>query len=339
MSKAKHLARRTIERLVAARGYRLVPRVADGEAGATTFFDETAPIPAALERTLRADNPRLAELKGAYAALDWPVTRHSHWHAQSLDTVDLRYFRGDSPYVWQYREQDHRTSALKYFVYLTYVLDRDRLSLVDKLGEDGAFGCHAYRFPGYPPCSRDLLESVTELQFLERHDSLLTKDHLKVLDIGAGYGRLAHRTAQAADDLVDFACVDAVPESTFLCEQYVVHRDVSPPVRVVALPDVPALEPGSFDVAFNVHSFSEMPRVAVEWWIEQIARLEVPKLFVVPNEPKEMLTKEWDGVTRLDYRRVIEDAGYRVVAEQDEFEDEAVRALHGVENRYYLFGR
>ncbi|MGH2728117.1 MAG: hypothetical protein ACRDKS_14185, partial [Actinomycetota bacterium] len=226
MSAAKRFARGLIERLAASRGYRLVPFQARGEAWQNTFFDETAPIPADLEKTLNPNSPRLTELKAAYARLDWPVTRHSHWHEHSLDSVDLRYFRGDNPYVWQYRETDHRASALRYYVYLKYVLDRDRLSLVDKLGEDGAFGCHTYRFPGYPACSRDLLESATELSFLDQHAELLGRDHLRVLDVGAGYGRLAHRTAQAASDLVDFVCVDAVAESTFLCEQYVAHRNV-----------------------------------------------------------------------------------------------------------------
>ena len=53
-----------------------------------------------------------------------------------------------------------------------------------------------------------------------------------MLDIGAGYGRLAHRMSAAFPQLEDYCCVDAVPESTFLSEYYLRHRGCTPPARV-----------------------------------------------------------------------------------------------------------
>ena len=111
-----------------------------------------------------------------------------------------------------------------------------------------------------------------------------------MLDIGAGYGRLAHRMVGAHGERVaDYCCVDAVPESTFVSEYYLRHRGVVPPVRVVSLGSVEReLEPRSFDLAVNVHSFPEMPYAAIQWWVELLARLEVPALLIVPNEPTEL---------------------------------------------------
>jgi SAM-dependent methyltransferase len=215
-------------------------------------------------------------------------------------------------------------------------MDRDHRGLVASLGEDGAFGCWTYDFPGYPRCSRDLLDSVNELLFLDRTLSLFDQKGLRVLDIGAGYGRLAHRAAQALPGLADWCCVDAVPESTFLSEFYLAFRGVAPPTRVVALDEVPALEPGSFDLAVNVHSFSECTRAAIAWWMAELERLRVPRLFLVPNEPSGFLSTEPDG-RRLDYLPVLESHGYHLSTEELVFNDPAVRALMDIHDRFCIF--
>jgi SAM-dependent methyltransferase len=327
-----------LERVLANRGYRLESAAGDGDNWINRFYDDSSALPAGAAEYLRDDNPRLVALRAAYEALDWPVSVRARWRDEGVAWTDLAHFRGDTPYVWHYRDRDRRTSELKYFVFLSYILGRDRKSLVTELGEDGAFGCWTYRFPGYPACSRDLLDSVNEIYFLDATTSLLSASPLRVLDIGAGYGRLAHRVGRSAAGLEDYACVDAIPESTFLCEYYVSFRELSPPVRVLPLPDVQALEPGSFDIAFNVHSFSEIPLVAVEWWVQQLVRLGVPKLFLVPNEPDGFLTLEPDQ-SRRDYGAVLSAAGYELIAEERKFIDEAVRELVGINDRYCLFQR
>src|SRR3546814_16107320 len=74
--------------------------------------------------------------------------------------------------------------------------------------EDGLFGCWTQRFPGHPRCSRDLLDSVNELSFLDRHLSIRGRDGLRILDLGAGYGRLAHRAPAAFPGIADNCCVE-----------------------------------------------------------------------------------------------------------------------------------
>src|SRR5262249_4135162 len=157
---------------------------------------------------------------------------------------------------------------------------------------------------------------VNELLFLERTLALSSRERFSVLDIGAGYGRLAHRAVSAFSQLDDYCCVDAVPESTFLCEYYLRQRELSPRARVLSLDRVTAeLSPGSFDVAVNIPSFPECPYAAVEWWVELLRRLEVPYLFIVPNEPDQLLTLE-PGGARRDFRPLIEEAGYRLAASE-----------------------
>jgi SAM-dependent methyltransferase len=302
----------------------------------TTLHDESVPLPEEAERRLRGDDPRLVDLRRRYAALDLPVLESSRWNRDAVeDFLDLRFFRGETLITWHYREL-RRISELKYFVFARYVAERDRLGLLERLKEDGAFGCWTFSYPGYGTFSRDLLESVNEISFIERN----VGTGLRVLDIGAGYGRLAQRFAEADGGLVeDYCCVDAVPESTFVSEFYLRFRGASPPARVLALDEVEAtLEPGGFDLAVNVHSFPEVPFAAIEWWIRLIARLEIPRILIVPNEPTELLSLEADG-SRRDFAPLLADAGYRLARREPVIDDPAVRSLVRLDDHFHLYER
>jgi len=304
----------------------------------TTLHDDSVPLPSGAEAELRPDNPRLRELREAYAALDLPVTAPSRWTSERVEGfLDLRFFRGETLITWHYRELP-RITELKYFVLLTYVAGRDDLGLLDRLEEDGAFGCWTYEYEGRGRYSRDLLESVNELAFLERELSLSTERMFSVLDIGAGYGRLAHRATAAFDAIDDYCCVDAVPESTFVCEYYLRHRGLTPPARAVPLHEVGALEPMAFDLAVNVHSWSECTHAAVEWWIDKLVELDVPRLLVVPNEPTELLSLEADG-TRRDFAPLLDRAGYELVRREPVIDDPGVAELMRLHDHFHLYER
>ncbi|HEX6395273.1 MAG TPA: putative sugar O-methyltransferase [Acidimicrobiales bacterium] len=318
------------------------PDIRDGTFDHRFHADESS-LPLGAAEYLRADNQRLRYLRELYARLDWPVCEHSRWRDETVrGWLNLKYFRGDNIIVWHYREDPQYNgpefTRLFYFTYLRYVLDRGGSELVDRLGEDGAFGCWTYDFPGYPRCSRDLLDSVNELLFLDKHLSVISRKAFRILDIGAGYGRLAHRASQAINGLSDYCCVDAIAESTFLCEFYLGFRQISPPARVKPLDEVPSLEEGAFDLAVNVHSFSECRLDAIEWWMSQVARLGIPYVFVVPNEASGFLTTEGDS-TRKDYLQTIESNGYRLIAEVPAIEDVGTRDVLEIHDRYCLFER
>jgi hypothetical protein len=305
----------------------------------TSMYDDSVPLPPGAEDELTEANPKLHSLRAAYASLDLPVCEPSRWTRTAVeDFLDLRYFRGETMITWHYRELP-RISDLKYFVFARYVLERDAYSLLSTLEEDGAFGCGTYTYPGYGTFSRDLLDSVNEILFLERGLQLSARERFTALDIGAGYGRLAHRLTAAYPRLADYACVDAIPESTFISDYYLKFRGASPPARVVPLHEVDVhLSPGDFDLALNVHSFSECTYSAVEWWIQLLDRLEVPELFLVPNEPTELLTLEPDG-SRRDFAPLLERAGYRLTRREPVIEDPTVRELLRLNDHFHLYTR
>ena len=304
----------------------------------SSFYDDTTPLPPDAEARLGPEHPRLLALRQAYRDTGLPVLARSVWSEDRLGReLDLQYFRGESPFVWNYLEWP-RAMVLKYFVFAEYVRSHDSAGLLERLGEDGAFGCWTFEYPGFPRVSRDLLDSVNEILFLDRQLGLLDRRGLRVLDIGAGYGRSAHRMT-AALDVADYCCVDAIPESTFVCEYYLEQRGCAPPARVVPLHELEgAVEPGGFDLAVNIHSFSECTYEAVGWWIDWIARLRVPYLLIVPNDRDQLLAYEGDG-ERRDFRPLVEAAGYELAKSEPVLDDPAVSELMRVTDHFLLFRR
>ena len=147
------------------------------------------PLPAGAAEFAERRQPASGGLRRAYAALDLPSVQHSQWGPGNVDgSLDLRYFRGESMITWHYRELP-RATRLKLFIYLSYIQERDERGLLERLQEDGLFGCWTYEFPGRPMISRDLLESVNELLFLQRR-----------LRCSTGPGCACSTSAQATDD-------------------------------------------------------------------------------------------------------------------------------------------
>lgn len=338
LSYLKLFARKTLTRA----GWRL-RRISDEDERMSLLMghDPDVPLPPGAEQALRYDNPRLIELQARYQNMDSPVCAHTQWRSQLRPgALDLRWFRGDNAYVWQY-QQVRDFTRLRYYLYARYVKDLDHRGLMGGvLAEDGLFGCFRFRFEELPAVSRDLLDSINELYFLDRHLGLLGRQGMQVLDVGAGYGRLAHRMLEAAPGVARYWCIDAIPRSTFLCEYYLGHRGLLESqggrAKVVALDEMhTAIPKGAVDLAINIHSFSEMSHAAVSTWVRWLAGLGVRNLMVIPNEP-DMLSKEADG-SRLTYQDTIEAAGYRLVADEPTIREPDVRKLFGVYDFMRLF--
>jgi SAM-dependent methyltransferase len=317
----------------------LVRLTAEDRRYLTSLYDDSVPLPPGADTALSTGNPELIDLRHRYASLDLPVLTASRWNSEAVESfLDLRWFRGETLITWHYRELP-RISELKFFVYARYMQERDPLDLLSRLDEDGAFGCWTFSYPGYGTFSRDLLESVNEIAFLERELAISQREGLRVLDIGAGYGRLAHRMTVALPGLADYCCVDAIPESTFVSDYYLRERGCTPPARVLPLDEVESsLEPGAFDLAVNVHSFPECTYAAIEWWMALVERLRIPHLMIIPNEPTELLSLEPDG-SRRDFLPLIERAGYRLARREPVIADEAVRGLLKLDDHFHLFER
>ncbi|MBS0578559.1 MAG: putative sugar O-methyltransferase [Proteobacteria bacterium] len=297
---------------------------------------EASPVPAlGADTYLTKGNPRLQELEEAYAQLEGPITSPGAWTAEHVRTINLQCFRATLNYLYQRSglNMNEMTFSLAYY----YLKTMDRLGLFDRLSEDQAFGVSLSEMIEGRLVTRDLLDSVAELNFLERHLGISQRTGVSVLDIGAGYGRLAYRSLTALPSIERYLCTDAVAVSTFICEYYLRFRGVDSRAHVVPLHEIrKALGRQSVDLAINIYSFSECSVEAIVWWITLLRDHAVPHLMVVPNDVAS------DGITMLtydcqDFSRVLTEFGYRLVARDPKYLDPIVQKYGPYPAVHFLF--
>src|SRR5262245_33524210 len=281
---------------------------------------------------LSESNRRLLTLAERYRKFD-PLARSSDlWTVDYVVGDKLRYFRGD-PYVWQ--QTGPNMNEFGYVLATYYVRAIDTLGLMDRLTDDDWFGNFTFTMDG-TTVSRDMLDSIVELYFLEKHLHLSSMQGVRILDVGAGYGRLAHRACETMPSVADYVCVDAVAQSTFISEFYLKFRKSR--ACVVALDEIDAtLKTWTPDLAVNVHSFSECRLEAIDWWLSLLARHRVRYLMIVPNDPWEdgrgtLITND-----REDFSPLIAKRGYTVVAHEPKYRDSIVHRYAINPTHYYLF--
>jgi hypothetical protein len=288
---------------------------------------------------LRPTNPELQALRQRYAGLKDIMGTSTVWQLPDfVAPEDLLYFRGDNCYVFQF--QDNNTPP-KYVLTYLYLKTIDTLGLLDVLDEDGDYG--VFTFPTGERdkngnerfLSRDLLDSVSELLFLERALQISRRPALKVLDIGAGYGRLAYRAVTALRNIDAYFCIDAVPESTFISSYYLARKGAER-ARVVAFDDQQDLVPGTIDLAVNIHSFSECAIEAVDYWVSRCAELKVEYLFIVPSGSAEG-GKAVRLVNGTDFSPLLAQYGYHVCHAEPKYLNTEVQKYGVSPVWYYLF--
>ncbi len=191
-----------------------------------------------------------------------------------------------------------------------YVHQRGPIDIDGKL-RDADYGARVVETT-HGSLTRMWLDSNVELDFVARH--LPTAK--RVLDIGAGYGRLA----VAGRELFDrYVCVDAVPISTEVCRDYC-GRFASQ-TEVPSLPDFLAIYGFHFndiDLAINVHSWNECTREQITAWLDVLVEIGIPNLFTVSHGQNDASIEKsyysWeDG--RPSWRPLIEER-YELVAEE-----------------------
>lgn len=264
---------------------------------------ESPEIPLAARDALRWDNPQLVELERRYAG--HPAAAHTQWNKNQLrSSVDLTHFRGENHYVYQVR---YAPGEAVYFMTAAYAEQFDKLGMFGKLKEDGLFGAYTVHYHNNYIISRDLLDSINQANMIAR--VLGRTSGWRVLDIGAGYGRLAHRLAECLTD-VHTTCTDAVPLSSFLSDFYLSFRGVSQHAATVPLDNVDERITGrSFDIVTNIHSFPECRMSAISWWLDGIDRVDVSKMLIVPNRADAFLSTEPDG-SHLDFKHLFAEHGW-----------------------------
>ena len=149
----------------------------------------------------------------------------------------------------------------------------------DGMVRDAEFGARVVN-TSRGPLTRMWLEAEQETTFLVRNTCSLRS--LNVVEIGAGYGRLAVPLSRYC---ARYVCVDAVPISTEISRSYCAR--FAPRVEVPSLPDFLALKNRGdeyrFNVAINIHSWNECTLEQIKWWLTMLRELEVGYLFTVSH--------------------------------------------------------
>jgi len=280
---------------------------------------------------LTTDNPRLKELQKRYCLFQSKASVPIVWTDEYVQSYDLQSFRGDNCYVWQ--TGDPNCDEINYCLTAYYTKAIDHLGLLLKNSEDGLFGVHTFTVDS-KLVSRDLLDSIVELHFLEKHLALSGINQLNILDIGAGYGRLAYRAASSFSNLSTYTCTDAVPESTFLSEYHIKFRHIGDRVAVVPLDEIEErLKKQKIDLAVNIHSFSECSLEAIEWWLALLSEAKIKHLFIVPNG-SDHGGKKLALNSGEDFSGLVEKYGYRLHIKAPKYEDPLVQK-YGISPTYY----
>jgi len=283
---------------------------------------------------LRRENPRLLEFRQKYAGLDEKLRTPLVWSEKFAAMPDLTTFRGDNMWVHQ-RGHQHLTERA-YLVATYYILANDRLGLMEKLTEDGAFGAVTFHMAGHR-VSRDLMDSILEIDFLDRHLQPGSLGNLSILDIGAGYGRLAHRMMEAFPSLPTYRCTDAIAESSFVCEFNLRFRGFENRFEVIPATEIERmLAATKIDLAVNIHSFSECTLQAVGWWLDRLASHGVKHLMIAPNAGNHCGQLLRNNIGQ-DMMPLIEQRGYRLIARDNKYLDPEVQKFALNPTCHWLF--
>lgn len=270
---------------------------------------------------LSRDNPRLQQLKERYARFNkWA---HSSWTPWE-EKVDLLRFRGENDYLSQAYFKD---TLKRYEITTAYVEVIDQLGLLQTLSEDTLFGVKTWDILANRPVTRDLLDSIVELTFLQAQLGWTREQPIRVLDVGAGYGRFAFRLTSAFPQS-HVTCIDAIPTSTFLCEFYLKFRGSQARTKVVPFDEVDRLSEAKYDLAVNIHSWSECTLEFIKFWLGRIRDLKIPYLFIVPHFA-DFSTKEADG-SNLSYYEELERHGYKQHIHRRKFHRSTVADRFGI---------
>ncbi len=330
---------RQMDRVTRRLGYRVFPDSAlhptqIAEIDASNEIQAPTAVPKDAIDYLQRTNPRLLEFRKLYAGLDEALRTPLVWTEEFTAAPNLTTFRGDNMWVHQVGYQDLNERA--YLLSTYYVLANDHLDLLNQLTEDGSFGAVTFEIAGRL-VSRDLLDSILEIDFLDRQLQLASRQDLSILDIGAGYGRLAHRMLTAFPSLPTYRCTDVIAESSFVCEYYLRSRGLEGRFALTPATEIDSMfQSQKVDLAVNIHSFSECTLQAVDWWLGRLAGNGVKHLMIVPNAGNHCGQFLRNNIGE-DMLPLVEGSGYRLVARDTKYRDPKVQKFGLNPTCHWLF--
>ena len=283
---------------------------------------------------LKRSNPRLKELNQDYLNFTQKKSEKDLWLDGYVKDEHLLYFRGDNPYVWQKRGFD--LNIMAYAMTYFWIKNNDKNNFLYNCIEDNSFGVQAFNFDGNI-ISRDLLDSINEIKFLTKYVFLKENKKINILDIGSGYGRLAHRMSEAVPSVDNYYCTDGIAESTFISEYYIKYRNLGKRVTVIPLHEFETIiEDLTLDLVINIHSFSEMNISFIKYWIGQISKKKIKYLFIVPNA-RDNKGNKLISYDEKDFQLLIEQSGYKLVVKKPKYSEPVIQQYGISPTYYYLF--
>ena len=133
-------------------------------------------------------------------------------------------------------------------------------------------------------------------------------------------------------------CVDAVAESTFICDYYLGFRGVADRARTIPLDQIESiLKKNRIDIVTNIESFAECTVQSITWWLDLLEKYEA-RYFMIAIEGESLLSREVDG-SRIEFQPLIEQRGFELIAREPIYGSATSVAAYGLyPNRlYFLF--
>lgn len=249
--------------------------------------------------------------------------------------IDMNNFRGESFYLAQFL---YGATPEKYWTQFGYLMDgqpeADEWNWLRIAQEDNAFGCLTLKSENMV-ISRDLLDSISEIKFIQDSLRFTYGDHVSVLDIGAGYGRFAHRFGTIFENS-HIHTTDAVPISSYICGHYLTYRNMDSQTTTWPLFSLGELSKEKVDVAVNIHSFSECTLESINSWLDLVVDMGIHNLFIVPHDER-FICCDTDG-SNPSFRPAIEKHGFSIRRAVSKY-PESLRNLAPFPTTYYMFGR
>ena len=204
----------------------------------------------------------------------------SDWQSKVINS--LPNFCGDGEYVAQ-RYEHHLFEDIA-----QRTIKQAKIYDLDGKEKDIKFGALPVETRACGKVTRMWLETNREIDFLSQN---LNLKNINILDIGAGYGRLA---VVLSKEVKSYSTVDAVEISTSVCRYYTKLHNAD--VRVMNLTDLLVGHKTNslpqYDLAINIHSWSECSYNNVKEWLDTLKELSIPYLFTVTHGNN---YQSWDG--------------------------------------------
>ena len=291
-------------------------------------------IPKDAKEYLHPKNPRLEQLRNDYQKFLAKNFKKGLWTENYLKNEDLLFFRGDNPYVYQKR--GNQLSIFAYLITYYWFKSNNKTDDLSLFNEEKSFGVYNYVIDK-KNITRDLLDSFNEIAFLKENVFKNYENKVKVLEIGAGYGRLAKWLTKNTELVEHYYCIDGIPESTFISEYFLKKYHKINEVTIVPIDQKEFLiENVKISLAINIHSFSEMTFDFVKFWIEEVNRIKVPYIFIVPNAGHKH-KGDLISFDKINFKTLLESNGYELVLKREKYLDPYIQKYGLNPTMYYLF--